>query len=121
MSLRTIVRNAPRTLTRTTAVAYTFRTTSNTLLRTARPATLFRPTQTASAFSTTVFRREPVNDADAELSEKLAEELKYENAVKDGEMMPASIKDFLENGPFEIKDVPGSEDVILTRTYGDEK
>ncbi|KAK4160107.1 mitochondrial glycoprotein [Cladorrhinum sp. PSN259] len=124
MSLRTIARNAPRALTRASAATSTLRTTSSTLLRTARPSTLFRPTQMTSAFSTSVFRRSPATDADAadaELSAKLEDEIKYETDVKETEQMPASVKDFLENGPFEIQDVPGSEDVILTRTYGNEK
>ncbi|KAK3985606.1 mitochondrial glycoprotein [Cladorrhinum sp. PSN332] len=124
MSLRTIARNAPRALTRATAATSTLRTTSSTLLRTARPSTLPRPTQMASAFSTSVFRRSAISEDDAveaELSAKLEDELRYETDVKESEQMPASVKDFIENSPFEVKDVPGSEDVILTRTYGDEK
>lgn len=41
--------------------------------------------------------------------------------MKDEGGIPTSVKDYLENGPFEIIDVPGQEDVILMRTYGDEK
>ena len=41
--------------------------------------------------------------------------------MKDKEGVPMSVKDYLENGPFEIIDTPGQEDVILTRTFGEEK
>ena len=41
--------------------------------------------------------------------------------MKDQEGVPASVKDYLENCPFEIIDVPGVEDVVLTRQFGDEK
>lgn len=34
---------------------------------------------------------------------------------------PTSIKDYIENSPFEVIDTPGVEEVVLTRTYGDEK
>ena len=34
--------------------------------------------------------------------------------------VPTSVKDYLENGPFEINDTPGQEEVVLTRTFGDE-
>lgn len=34
--------------------------------------------------------------------------------------VPTSVKDFLENGPFEITDTPGHEEVVLTRKFGDE-
>ncbi len=34
---------------------------------------------------------------------------------------PASVKDFLDSGLFEIEDIPGQEEVVLKRTYGNEK
>jgi len=34
--------------------------------------------------------------------------------------LPTSVKDYLENGPFEIIDTPGQEEVVLTRQFGDE-
>jgi len=58
---------------------------------------------------------------DSELSAKLESEIQFETEVKENEPQPASIKDFLENGPFEIQDIPGQEDVVLTRTFGNEK
>jgi complement component 1 Q subcomponent-binding protein len=58
---------------------------------------------------------------DEELSAKLASEIEFENDVKENEPLPASIKDFLDNSPFQLEDIPGREDVTLTRTFGDEK
>lgn len=40
--------------------------------------------------------------------------------MKENEQLPASVKDFLENSPFELKDIPGKEDVRLTRKFGNE-
>lgn len=40
--------------------------------------------------------------------------------MKDNDPLPASIKDFLDNSPFELEDTPGMQDVILKRTYGNE-
>lgn len=77
--------------------------------------------QHASAFSTSVFRRAAAGETDEELSAKLASEIEFEQDVKENEPVPASIKDFLENGPFEIQDSPGKEEVLLTRTFGNEK
>lgn len=34
--------------------------------------------------------------------------------------IPTSVKDYLENGPFEVIDTPGQEEVVLTRQFGDE-
>lgn len=44
-----------------------------------------------------------------------------ENEMKEADPTPASIAEYLENGPFKIEDVPGQEDVVLTRKFGDEK
>jgi complement component 1 Q subcomponent-binding protein len=43
-----------------------------------------------------------------------------ETDMKEQEGVPTSVKDFIENGPFEIHDVPGQEEVVLTRQFGDE-
>jgi complement component 1 Q subcomponent-binding protein len=84
------------------------------------PSAFLRPQQT-SAFSSSVFRAAPAGETDEELSAKLASEIEFEQDVKENEPMPASIKDFLENGPFEIQDSPGKQEVVLTRTFGSEK
>ncbi len=122
MSLRAAARSAPRAISRassTTAITrcqLTSRTGSLLKTRTA----LLRPHQT-SAFSTTVFRRASKSETDEELSSKLASEIEFENDVKEDEDIPASVKDFIQNGPFEIQDIPGTEEVVLTRTFGNEK
>jgi len=40
--------------------------------------------------------------------------------MKDEGGIPTSVKDYLENGPFEIIDTPGQEEVVLIRQFGDE-
>lgn len=44
-----------------------------------------------------------------------------ENEMQEEGGVPASIKEYLENGPFELQDTPGREEVALTRQFGDEK
>jgi len=41
--------------------------------------------------------------------------------MSDSDELPPNIKDFLENSPFQLEDTPGQEEVVLTRTFGDEK
>lgn len=110
---RTLARSAPRAIARI-----------------ARPATIARPStllrvlpagSPISAFSTSLLCKARAGNVDSELSEKLAGEIQFETDMKEGEALPVSIKDFLENGPFELKDTPGMQDVVLTRTYGNEK
>jgi Mitochondrial glycoprotein len=123
MSLRAIARAAPRALTRAStsaAVRSQAAIRTSSLLRTTQSSFL-RPQQ-ASAFSTSVFRRsQATTETDEELSAKLASEIEFEQDVKENEPVPASVKEFLDNGPFEIIDTPGKEEVVLTRTYGNEK
>lgn len=57
---------------------------------------------------------------DEELSVKLESEIEFEGQMKENEQLPASVKDFLENSPFELQDTPGKEDVTLTRKFGNE-
>lgn len=119
LSLRTAARSAPRFLSRavsSTAIRPSTRTSSILNAK-----STFRLTRQTSAFSTSIFRRAPAGETDEELSAKLASEIEFENDVKENEPLPASIKDFLENGPFEIQDTPGKEEVTLTRTFGNEK
>lgn len=66
-------------------------------------------------------RREKAGEGDDELAAKLDSEIQMESEMKDAEGVPTSVKDYLENGPFEITDIPGSELVTLTRQFGDEK
>jgi complement component 1 Q subcomponent-binding protein len=66
-------------------------------------------------------RRATSGESDVELAAKLDSEIQMENEMKDEGSIPTSVKDYLENGPFEITDTPGQEDVVLTRTFGEEK
>jgi len=44
-----------------------------------------------------------------------------ETEMKDAEGgVPMHVKDYIENSPFEVHDVPGQEEVVLTRQFGDE-
>ncbi|KAK0673619.1 mitochondrial glycoprotein [Cercophora samala] len=117
MSLRAIARAAPRVLARPSTLR-----PAAAVVRTAAARPSFAITQKASAaFTTSAFRRAPAGEVDEELAAKLSSELEFETSVKEGETLPASIKDFLENGQFELKDVPGQQDVFLTRNFGNEK
>jgi complement component 1 Q subcomponent-binding protein len=100
--------------------------TSSAIRRPARQVSLLqsawkpaRP-QCAAAFSTSNIRRSKGGESDEELVAKLESEIQMEEEMKDEEL-PTSVKDYLENGPFEIIDTPGEEDVVLTRQFGDEK
>ncbi|KAI1166027.1 mitochondrial glycoprotein [Nemania serpens] len=120
MSLRAAARSAPRTLTRmsSAAVRNTRAAQPNSLLRTAW-APLPAP-RLAATFSSTSWRREPKNEVDKELLAKLESELQFENEMKETSQLPSSVKDFLENTPYELKDEAGKEDVYLHRKFGDE-
>ena len=130
MSLRAAARSAPRTLTRlsSTAARSTTASASASVLSVARPlarsswAPLRSTTgqQLGAAFSTTPLRGKPAGQVDEELSVKLESELRFESEMKENEQQPASVKDFLANSPFELKDVPGKEDVYLVRKFGNE-
>ncbi|KAI1413482.1 mitochondrial glycoprotein [Hypoxylon sp. FL1857] len=120
MSLRAVARSAPRTISRLSSTALR-------QSRAARPSSLVKPswaplrsTQFASAFSTSQLRQGRAAEVDEELSLKLETELQFEGEMKENEQLPASVKDFLENSPFELKDTPGKEDVILTRKFANE-
>ncbi|KAI1442877.1 mitochondrial glycoprotein [Annulohypoxylon stygium] len=119
LSLRAVARSAPRTLNRLGATALR-------QSRVARPSALvksswapLRSSQFASAFSTSQFRQ-AASEVDEELSVKLDSEIQFEGSMKEVDQLPASVKDFLENSPFELKDEPGKEDIVLTRKFGNE-
>lgn len=114
-SARALTRSAPRAL----------------LQRIARPATISRPSTLVraqctpartqiSAFSTSLLRRSH-GKVDAELSQKLNAEMQFETGVRDTDAEPVAVKDFRDNSLFKIKDTPGMQDIVLTRTYGNEK
>lgn len=59
-------------------------------------------------------------EVDEELIQKIDSEIQMEQDMRDADEVPTSVKDFLENGPFEIQDTPGQEEVVLTRKFGNE-
>ncbi len=120
MSLRAVARSAPRTLSRlsSTAIRQTRIAQPSSLLRTAWAP--LRTPQLAAAFSSTPLRQAPANEVDQELLAKLESEVQFESEVKQDQQLPASIKDFTENSPYELKDKPGQQDIYLVRKFGDE-
>lgn len=52
---------------------------------------------------------------------KIESEIQMENEMKEADPTPASITEYLQNGPFKIQDTPGEEEVVLTRQFGDEQ
>ncbi|PPQ69760.1 hypothetical protein CVT24_002972 [Panaeolus cyanescens] len=57
---------------------------------------------------------------DVALSQKLQEEIKYEQENATETQTPEGIKSFLEQGVWSIEDVRGNDEVTLTRKFGDE-
>ncbi|KAJ4387955.1 Mitochondrial acidic protein mam33 [Gnomoniopsis smithogilvyi] len=110
---RALARSAPRAVNRIARPS----TFASTLLRAQRVPVRSQ----ISAFSTSLLRNSAASNVDSELSAKLSAEMEFEAGVKEGESLPVSVKDFLENGPFDIKDTPGMQDVVLTRNFGNEK
>ncbi|OBT74218.1 hypothetical protein VF21_07060 [Pseudogymnoascus sp. 05NY08] len=116
LSLRAIARSAPRAISRLSVSA---------ARRPAAPISIqssWMPlrTQAAAAFSTSKMYKATAGEVDDELVAKLESEISMEQEMKENSEVPQSVREYLENGPFEIQDVEGSEEVVLTRTYGEE-
>lgn len=118
LSIRSFARAAPRAVSRLT---------SSAIRPTARPAYLlqssWKPAQSqfVTGFSTTRARREAAGEDDAQLAKKLESEIEFETSMKEQDGTPAAVKEYLENSPFKLEDTPGQEEIVLTRTYGDER
>lgn len=56
-----------------------------------------------------------------ELVAKLQSEIGMEEDMKDDEDLSINIAEYLESSPFELQDKPGEQEVVLTRTFGDEQ
>lgn len=117
LSLRSLARQAPRTVSRLASTA---------ARRTQRPAQLqaiaWKPTATriSAPFSTSTIRFQNGESANEELAAKLNSEIALEKDNQD-DAFRDSIQEYLDNSDFKIEDVAGQEEVHLTRTYGDEK
>ena len=44
-----------------------------------------------------------------------------ENEMRESDQPPDHIREYMENTEFKIQDTLGQEEVVLTRTFGDEK
>lgn len=122
ISLRHLTRSAPRAFTR---LARQPAVRPSTLLKGASVTVAARTRQplAAAAFSSSSASRKAasVGETDDELSAKLESEIQIEEDMKAEEQESASVKDFLENSPFELIDTPGQEVVKLVRSFGEER
>ncbi|KAL1958494.1 hypothetical protein VTO42DRAFT_4358 [Malbranchea cinnamomea] len=120
LSLRAFTRSLPRSLSRSVATS-AVRPLRPTATALNKPAFNLLSRPAYAAFSTSKPRFESPGQADVELAAKFQEELSLELESGETDKMPKEVRAFLDNGPFEIHDTPGEEEVVLTRKYGDEK
>ncbi|KAJ5885251.1 hypothetical protein N7495_009761 [Penicillium taxi] len=119
LSLRAISRSVPRF--------------SRSIARTSlRPAILPKPTiiqpfkqaikPSYAAFSTASVFRDPATDSDLELLAKLGEEVQHEKASgsDDAREQKANIDFALKAGQWEVKDIEGEQEVVLTKKFENE-
>jgi complement component 1 Q subcomponent-binding protein len=118
LSLRNIARTAPRAARFTKAI----RPQTSLFRQTAafQPAWSQAAPKLTSSFHISAIRRQD-GSANEELVAKLQSEISMEEDMKEDDDLSANIKEYLENSPFELEDKAGNQEVILTRTFGDEK
>ncbi|OJD10418.1 hypothetical protein ACJ73_09799 [Blastomyces percursus] len=118
-SFRAFSRLVPRTFSRSIAISARTAAPKPSIFQSTwiRPRYIYPATAT---FSTTRARREPAGQSDLELAAKLNEEMKYEQNNSTVETPPESVQYYIENSPFEIQHKEGEDEVVLTRTFGDE-
>jgi len=117
LSLRNIARSAPRAARFTKAIrpqASLFRQTAAF-----QPAWSQAAPKLTASFHMSAVRRE--QGSNEELVAKIQSEISMEEDMKEDDDLSANIKEYLENSPFEIEDKAGNQEVILSRTFGDEK
>ncbi|KAE8153983.1 mitochondrial glyco protein [Aspergillus avenaceus] len=126
MSLRTLTRSVPRTISRSLAIS------SRSALFRPVPAVPRNGIQSAlqqamkpsyAAFSTSRAFKQSAAEGDFELVAKLEDELKHEKAsgLEDLDSSVQNIQYVLQNNSWEIKDVPGEQEVSLTKKFGNEE
>ncbi|KAF2000398.1 regulatory protein-like protein suaprga1 [Amniculicola lignicola CBS 123094] len=121
-TVRNLARSAPRSIARFSTNAARRPQTSSLL----RQAAVYTPSWTrsvprlTSSFHMSAVRRAE-SEGNDELVAKLQSEISMEEEIKDDDDLSSNIKEYLENSPFEITDKPGHQEVVLTRTFGDEK
>lgn len=116
LAFRSVARTAPRAVCRIATSSIT-KPARSAIFQAAKLST---PKFTAH-FSTSRQCRATSGETDVELATKLESELQIEQETRDEDETPTSVKEYLENGPFEIEDVPGKEEVVLSRKFGDER
>ncbi|KAI9840907.1 MAG: hypothetical protein M1837_001234 [Sclerophora amabilis] len=120
LSIRALARSAPRTVCRQVHSA-AFRPASSlrhpSVLQSSWTASRSR---IAAPFSTSRNLREKQGEFDDELVAKFDSELQMEKQMRDSDEVPVGVRDYLENGPFQITDTPGQEEVVLNRQFGNE-
>ncbi|KAJ6133213.1 hypothetical protein N7471_008428 [Penicillium samsonianum] len=120
LSLRTITRSIPRTFSRSIATS---------ALRPALPKPVLRQSWNQAtkpayaAFSTSSIFKAPSSEVDIELLAKLEDELRHENSseIPEFEEQLEAIQDTIKHGEWQVKDVAGDQEVILTKKFGTEK
>ncbi|PCH34998.1 mitochondrial glyco protein [Wolfiporia cocos MD-104 SS10] len=94
------------------------RAASRSLTRSALPVFAARAAPASRAFSVSA-RAFGEGSVDPYLSQKLGEELQYEQSSFAAEE-PEFLKTFKAQGVWEIEDVPGNDEVAITRKFGNE-
>ncbi|KAF2758269.1 mitochondrial glyco protein [Pseudovirgaria hyperparasitica] len=120
MSLRSCMRFAPRVLN---SVSKTARPQASILRNSPFLRTTWAPTtpKVLSSFHTSAARRDATSQ---ELEAMLRQEAEYEEKqvqAMDSENYSPGIKEYLENSAFTLEDIPGNDEVSLTRQYENEK
>lgn len=122
LALRNLARSTPRSAARLSTKA--IRPQPSLF----RQAAVFHPSWTqaapklVSSFHMSALRRqEESSGINEELVAKLQSEISMEEDMNQDDDLAANIKEYLDNSPFKIEDKPGHQDVVLTRTFGDEK
>ncbi|KAK5043637.1 hypothetical protein LTR84_011351 [Exophiala bonariae] len=117
LSLRALSRALPKTLFNKSPVRCL-----SSVSRTAFYRPVWQPATrtTYPAFSTSCARREPAGESDQELSAKIEQEYQLEVENNDSSKL-TPLNDYLSDSGFEITDVPGTHEVTLTKTFGNEQ
>ncbi|KAF9892958.1 Mitochondrial acidic protein mam33 [Aspergillus nanangensis] len=127
LSLRTLTRSVPRTLSRSLATSSRSAALRPvpSVPRSAVFASSFKQLTKPScaAFSTSSVFKQAAAEGDIELVAKLEDELKHEKAsgLEDLDSSVQNIQYVLQNNSWEVKDVPGEQEVILTKKFGNEE
>ncbi|KAL4956438.1 mitochondrial glycoprotein [Aspergillus filifer] len=122
LSVRAIARTVPRTFSRSIATrSSSIRPISKLQTSFVKPSLYqtVRPSQ--AAFSTCRAFRQA--EGDAELVAKLEDEVKHEKSsgLEDLEASVQNIQYVLQNNAWEVKDVPGEQEVVLSKKHGNEE